>query len=59
MSISKGPTRPLGFLSLAKKGRSMLRPYKAWELSRGVHLMFLCAAKTDLSCARGFLLLQS
>jgi hypothetical protein len=59
MSNKEGPTRPSGFLLLAKTGRSMLRPYKAWELSRGVHLMFLGAAKTDLSCARGFLLLQS
>lgn len=42
----ESPTRLSGFLLF-------------WELSRGVHLMFLSAAKADLSCARGSLLLQS
>ena len=42
----QGPTRPSGFLLFR-------------ELSRGVHPMFLRAAKADLSCARGSLLLQS
>lgn len=42
----QSPTRPSGFLLF-------------WELSRGVHLTFLRAAKADLSRARGSFLSQS